>query len=52
MAYDIKLFYLFNNLSGKSEVFDWFAVFFADYFEMSDFNGDLRFLADADGFVY
>jgi len=31
MAYDIKLFYLFNNLSGKSEVFDWFAVFFADY---------------------
>ena len=32
MAYDIKLFYLFNNLSGKSEVFDWFAVFFADYF--------------------
>ncbi|MBI2635194.1 MAG: phosphatase PAP2 family protein [Parcubacteria group bacterium] len=30
--FDLKLFYLFNNLSGKSEIFDWFAIFFADYF--------------------
>ena len=31
MAYDIKLFYLLNNLSGKLEIFDWIVVFTVEY---------------------
>ncbi len=32
MAYDVKIFYFFNNLSGKWPIFDTATVFFADYF--------------------
>lgn len=32
MAYDIKIFYFFNNLAGKSAVFDNLTIFLADYF--------------------
>ena len=31
MAYDAELFYLLNNLSGKSEFFDWIIIFAAEY---------------------
>ena len=31
MTYDFKLFYLLNNLSGKSQVFDWIVIFWAEY---------------------
>lgn len=33
MAYDTEFFYLLNNLSGKSEVFDWIIIFAAEYLE-------------------
>ncbi|MDO8575047.1 MAG: phosphatase PAP2 family protein [bacterium] len=33
MTYDIKIFYLFNNLAGKWPIFDTAIIFFADYFE-------------------
>lgn len=31
MAYDTEFFHLLNNLSGKSEVFDWIIIFAAEY---------------------
>lgn len=31
MAYDIKLFYLFDSLAGKSDIFDWVVIFSAEY---------------------
>ncbi len=33
MPIDVKIFYFFNNLSGKSAVFDAIIVFFADYLQ-------------------
>lgn len=33
MPLDIKIFYLFNNLAGKSWFFDSSVIFFADYLE-------------------
>ena len=33
MSVDIKIFYFFNNLAGKSAVFDAAVVFFADYLQ-------------------
>lgn len=33
MSFDLKIFYFFNNLAGKSDVFDFTAIFFADYLE-------------------
>ncbi len=31
--YDLKIFYIFNNLAGKSAVFDALVIFFSDYFQ-------------------
>lgn len=31
--YDLKIFYFFNNLAGKSAVFDALVIFFSDYFQ-------------------
>lgn len=33
MALDIQIFYLLNNLAGKSEFFNWFVIFAADYLQ-------------------
>lgn len=33
MSFDLKIFYFFNNLAGKSAVFDAIIIFSADYFK-------------------
>lgn len=42
--YDLKIFYFFNNLAGKSAVFDWFAIFAAEYLEWFVIAAFLAFL--------
>lgn len=33
MPIDLKIFYFFNNLAGKSAAFDFIVIFFADYLQ-------------------
>ena len=33
MAWDIKIFYLLNDLAGQSPIFDWLVIFFAAYLQ-------------------
>lgn len=33
MSFDLKIFYFFNNLAGKSTIFDAIVIFSADYLE-------------------